>query len=302
MKTSTASKSSALRHLIWAVALPLATGPLSAITVTPTSSATDLINVIKGGAITITGNATFTGSATSAGIFSGALANGIGIDSGIVLTSGNATLIGNSNTSDAITGDNALAGDPLLSALAGYPTYDATVLAFDFQTTSGNLYFNFVFGSDEYNEYSNTQFNDTFAFTVDGVNVALLPGILPLTPISIDTVNGGNPLGVNPQHPQFYHNNAIPFTGGPSPYPFEYDGFTVVFTASAKGLVTGTTHSMRLAIADGSDSVLDSGVFIQAGTFDEEEHPIPDATASALLLALGLTAISAVARRRSRIA
>lgn len=287
------------RTLTVAACAALASVPAGAITVTANSNAMDLIHVITGGSTITIGNATFTGAPNSAGTFTGGLASGIGISSGIVLTSGNATLIGNSNTSDNITGDNGLPGDALLDTLAGYDTHDATVLAFDFTTTSGNLYFNFVFGSDEYNEWSNSPYNDIFAFTIDGVNVALLPGISPATPIAIDTVNGGNPLGTNAQHPQFYRNNERPALGGPSPFAFEYDGFTTVFTISKTGLSAGT-HTMRLAIADGSDWVLDSGVFIQAGSFDENEHEhdsVPDATQSAGLAAVGFGLIL-LARRR----
>ncbi len=286
------SKFSFLRRtLTTAACAALISLPARAITVTANSNANALVNVIQGSGITI-GNATFTGSSTSAGIFSGGLASGIGISAGIVLTSGDATLIGNSNTSDNITGDNQLPGDALLDTLSGYDTHDATVLAFDFSTTSGNLYFNFVFGSDEYNEWSNSPYNDVFAFTIDSVNMALLPGITPDTPIAIDTVNGGNPLGTNAQHPQFYNNNERRLNGT-SPFPFEYDGFTTVFTVSRTGLTAGN-HTMRLAIADGSDWILDSGVFIQAGSFDEQEHEhdnVPDATPSVALAAAGMTLI-----------
>ena len=42
---------------------------------------------------------------------------------------------------------------------------------------STTLLFSYVFTSDEYNEYVTTQYNDVFAFYVNGVNCALVPGV-----------------------------------------------------------------------------------------------------------------------------
>ncbi len=58
--------------------------------------------------------------------------------------------------------------------------------------TPQDLFFEFVFSSEEYNEFVNSGFNDVFAFFVDGENIGFVPGTFD--PVSIDTVNGGNPL------------------------------------------------------------------------------------------------------------
>ena len=162
------------------------------------------------------------------------------------------------------------------------------MLKFDFTTTTSDLSFKFAFASEEYNEFTNTEFNDVFGFFVDGTNIALLPGTN--TPISINNVNGGAPLGVNPQNPAFFNNNDLS-DGGPF-FDLEYDGFTDVFTVSALGLGAGN-HTIKLAIADTTDFSLDSGVFIEAGSFSPAAPPstVPDAGSTLCLLGLTLSAL-----------
>lgn len=254
----------------------------------------------------------YSGALVASGTFTNGLSTGIGIDTGIVLTSGLALNISNSNTYDDITGDNGLPGLPALTALIpGYETYDATSVTIGFESDGGDLYFNYVFGSDEYSEWVGSPFNDVFGFFVDGVNIALVPGTLS-TPVSINNVNAGYlPYSIPSVNPQYYRDN--PYAGGT--YNFEYDGFTKVLTAYARGLGSGT-HYITLAIADAGDWVLDSGVFLQAGTFSDQEmeddegddpddggydfsHGVPDGGSTLGLLLLALGGLVAAVRRVS---
>ncbi len=237
--------------------------------ISTTGDANTLANEILGVGITAS-NFSYTGDASASGIFKGGLAAGIGIESGIILTSGNANLALPPNTSDAATGNNGLEGDADLEGLLEERgveepnTFDATVLEFNFTTKGGDLFFNFVFASDEYNEFTNSIYNDVFGFFLDGRNIALIPGTD--TPVAINNVNGGNPLGTEVSNPHLFNNNDLD-DGGPF-FDIEYDGFTEVFTAKALGVGMGT-HTIKLAIADTSDHVLDSAVFLEAGSFSD---------------------------------
>ncbi len=153
-------------------------------------------------------------------------------------------------------------------------THDATVLEFDFVPKGSTLTFSFVFGSEEYNEFVNS-INDVFAFFLNGNNVALVPGTN--TPVSINNVN----LTTNSQ---FYINNAL--AGGSDPTPAtpplldtQLDGLTTVLTVTA-AVNSGVTNHIKLAIADASDGILDSDVFIKSGSFSAPPPPLPPATAN----------------------
>ena len=141
-------------------------------------------------------------------------------------------------------------GDSDLTTLSGVPTRDATVLEFDFVPEFSTVQFQYVFSSDEYNEWANSQFNDTFAFFVNGANCARVPG--SNAAVAINTINLS-------QNPSLYRNNST--NPGPSTINTEMDGLTVVLTCFAT-VNAGQTNHMKLAIADGSDTALDSNVFI----------------------------------------
>ncbi|NEP80331.1 MAG: DUF4573 domain-containing protein [Okeania sp. SIO3B3] len=237
-----------------------------AISITPTNNGNDLVNEILGSGITIAPDSIkYTGTAGASGIFTNGFSSGIGIDSGIILTTGTATDAEGPNNSHEQSTNNELPGDSDLDKLIpGYTTEDATILEFDFESEGGDLFFNYVFASEEYVEWTNKNYNDVFGFFLNGENIALIPGTS--TPVAINTVNGGRPLGIKASNPEFFNNNDLN-EGGPF-FNIEYDGFTNLFTAQALGL-SPETHRIRLAIADAGDAVYDSAVFIQAKTFSD---------------------------------
>lgn len=153
--------------------------------------------------------------------------------------------------------------------------------AIRFHDDAGNIFFNYVFASEEYNEFVNSSFNDSFQLLLNGVNIALLPNGDAVT---INNVNLGKNAG-------FYRNNT-----GPNSLNLDtqYDGLTTVLTASATGLV-GLNH-FEFRIADVGDSSLDSGVFLQGGTF-AAVNPTPEPETMALL-APGLMGLAAARRRK----
>ncbi|MBI4313101.1 MAG: choice-of-anchor L domain-containing protein, partial [Chloroflexi bacterium] len=229
----------------------------------------DLVNALLGAGIPVSG-ITYTGVPASAGFFS----HGTGIvgpEGGIILSSGGISNVIGPNGERGITLQTGTPGDSQLDILAGFPTYDATVLEFDFIPSTNVISFEYVFGSDEYNEWVGSEFNDVFAFYVNGVNCAVLPGGAP---VSINTVNAGHG-GFPPVNPGLYINND-PFDDPIAPSPLrntEMDGLTKVLGCEAV-VAPGVKNHIKLAIADASDRILDSNVFIKAGSF--KDTPLPD--------------------------
>jgi hypothetical protein len=99
----------------------------------------------------------------------------------LVLTSGDSSVANcEINNNDAHTGWIGNAGDPDLDLLIpGFTTYDAVSLEFDVTPLKdGYLVFRYVFGSDEYNEWVGSPFNDVFGFFIgpNKQNVAIVKG------------------------------------------------------------------------------------------------------------------------------
>jgi hypothetical protein len=159
-----------------------------------------------------------------------------------VLTSGTANLpltntVNQFNPVIPASGSNAA-----LSTLAGTSTNDANVLGFSFTVASGNsVQAQFVFGSDEFPTQSVT---DIFGFFVDGVNYAKFPG--------------GELISNTPGNPTNFINNPV----GSGLYGIEYNGLTQAFTVTGLLDASLATHTIAIGVADTSDSIFDSGVFI----------------------------------------
>lgn len=267
---------------------------------TANSDATTLVNELLGNGITVVGTPTYTGAANASGLFTDGDPP-LGIDSGVILTTGTATdaegpnlnFNDSSDASDDTSTANGEAGDPDLTNLGGLNTFDASVLEFEFQfgdgSTGGDLFFNYVFASEEYNEFVGGGVNDIFALFVNGTNVALVPGTTDF--VSVDTVNNG----VNSS---FFNDNTSTGSFGSS-LDIEYDGFTDVFTAQALNLPAGT-NTLKLAIADAGDSILDSALLIEGDSISES-HEIPFEAESALGLAalVGLIGVRKLRQRKS---
>ncbi len=250
------------------------------VTITPATAApftpTNLINqVFLGDGVTVT-NVTYAGSNTSVGAFNNGL-NTVGIESGIVMTTGDVTLLNTTTNNDPGSGsDNGTGGDADLVSISGTNINDAAIYMIDFIPTSDTLRFNYVFASEEYPDFV-CSINDVFGFFISGpgitgpftnmaTNIALVPGTT--TPVGVNTINNGNPTdpACGPTNPIFYIDNDGNNTGGISPYPFVFDGFTTVLTAEA--IVTPcVTYRIKLAIGDAVDGVYDSGVFLAANSF-----------------------------------
>lgn len=268
---------------------------LQAMTIDIMDDASSMAQYLVGDGIAIS-NVSYSGNSAAAGYFSGGEQAGIGLESGIVLTSGKAShLNGTTNSSSSKGSSHGLAGNSALDSLlpAMTQSYDAAVLEFDFISSGDAASFQYVFGSEEYMEWVNKGFNDVFGFYLDGENIAVLPD--GETAVSVDNVNAY-------QNSDYYVDNKANWWSGESAYGFEYDGFTTTMTAAATNLVAGQSYHLMLTIGDVGDHILDSGVFIQAGSFSSRNDgaaPVPE-PATIFLFGVGLSGLGAAGKRRQR--
>ena len=137
------------------------------------ATATQLANKIVGSGVTISNVSLNNGSSVSGGtgIFSNGNTTNIGLTDGVLLTTGKATDAigangadtGNDNT-DLSEDQKDFTDDPNLAAIATASIRDQSILKFDFVAQSDFITVQYVFASDEYNEWVCSQYNDLFAF------------------------------------------------------------------------------------------------------------------------------------------
>jgi gliding motility-associated-like protein len=187
---------------------------------------------------------------------------------------------GPNNQGGASLGGGFIAGvDPDLAAITPNTVYDEAILEFDFVPQGDSIEFQYVFASEEYDEYVCGSVNDAFGFFIsgpgitgpfsnNGANIALIPGTT--TPVSINTVNlgvsgmNGTPANCTAIDPNWASYN-IYYTQN-TQQSIQYDGKTVILTAFA-AVQCGETYHIKLAIGDAGDGAFDSGVFLQEGSF-----------------------------------
>lgn len=239
----------------------------------------DLVSKILGPGILVN-NVKFQGQTgaddASAGLFEGGGGdNGIHLDCGVVLSTGLATDVEGPNdpapistTVGAFIALNkstlfGLPGDADLNKIvpANTPTYDASVLEFDFVPKTNMIEMKYVFSSEEYIEFVGSAFNDAFGIFVNGGNnLAALPNGQA---VNINNTN----LNVNTQY--FFDNQPI---GGTPFYDTAMDGFTVTLTLRAT-VNAGMRNHMKIAVADTGDQRYDTAVFIQGGSLRDVGTP-----------------------------
>jgi hypothetical protein len=205
---------------------------------------------------------------------------------GMLLTTGNGIGAQGPNNQTSFT-NNApattnVSTDPHLNAIANGTVTNGTVLEFDFVPSGDTMSFRYIFGSDEYPEFSPSTFNDAFGlflwgpgisgpyalagYPAGGANVAVLPDGTPVTINNVGDVS-------NTAYYVFNDNGSTYGTA------IQYDGTTVVLTAAASVQCNQTYH-IKLAISNVGDQAYDSGVFLEAGSFVSDAVAVTVATVS----------------------
>ncbi|MEM8907825.1 MAG: choice-of-anchor L domain-containing protein, partial [Bacteroidota bacterium] len=232
------------------------------------------------------GSIQYSGSEQAMGYFAQG-ADAINIEEGIIMSSGR---ISNAEGANQVSGAGSLMGgstdDPDLAILLddpNYQLYDLVALEFDFTPTDELISFEYVFASEEYCEYVNSEFNDVFGFFISGPgingpftngaeNIAVVPGTSDY--IAINSVNHLQNSTYYRDNVPFDHHSFMsppceeyPWADGVAIELMEYDGFTAVMTAMAT-VVPCETYHIKLALADLDDANFDSAVFLKANSFN----------------------------------
>ncbi len=191
---------------------------------------------------------------------------------GIILSSGYVANSPGPNLIDLSDGSFAWPGDADLEAnTTATGTNNASFIQFDFVPAISSISFNFLFASEEYNQNFECTYSDAFAFILTdqltGVvqNLAVLPGTT--TPIEATNIHPDVP-GICPAINEVYFDkyNFLPFNDE-NLSATNYNGQIVSLVAQGN-VVVGNTYTIKLVIADETDSALDSAVFLEAGSFN----------------------------------
>lgn len=229
-------------------------------------------NVLIGEGVTVS-NITYTGGISQLGL----LENGndvFSVDAGLMLNTDNALCddfcmdcLGGGTDADLLAVANSV--PPLIGeSFTVSSVNDLCIIEFDFEADGDSISFNYVFGSDEYLTFVNTQYNDIFAFFLSGPGIVgdyAAPAGFPDGAINIAEVpgTGGWPVTIssvnNVTNPEYYNDN-------PGQAGICTNGYTETFTAEA-AVQCGEIYHIKLAIADGSDTALESFVVLEAGSF-----------------------------------
>ena len=216
--------------------------------------------------------------ATQTGLFS----NGqdiFGIEAGIILTTGSVHLAPGPNSTVSANGSYpdrpAVVDDDAQELVgAGNTYFDVAFVEFEFTPTTDTITFDYVYFSEEYCFGLNSAFgNDAVGFYLEGPNVGTTgrENIARLDNgdlVSATTLN-------HIRTPDLFIDNSPPgslFSCTDLPTPPErlaavnYDGFSTRMTATA-AVTPCEEYTLKIIVVDSGDPILDSGVFLAAGSF-----------------------------------
>ena len=251
----------ALTATFTAAALSLLTAPAMAFSVGATNNTDTLKNQLLGTktaglsnfSVSVTGNQAAFGTFTN---------DPFGLQSGVVLSTGRVANIPGRNIKDnlMINGSD-LNTDFGIKGEAG----DLTQLDLSFfvDCTAEKLFFEYVFGSEEFPEFGGSKFNDDFQLLLNGNNLAKLSDGKAVT------INNLVPNADNrsTDHSDYINNPAVT---GLAANIIKLDGFTKVL--GFEGLLKqNQTNVLSIRIKDVGDGNLDSAVFIKGGSMGTQK-------------------------------
>jgi len=236
-------------------AMSFLAAPAMAFSVGQTSNLQTLTNNLLGNNTAGLSNfsLSITGDEQAFGTFTG---DPFGLNSGIVMSTGRVTdLPGpNSDGVDLSTDFGPFGATGDLSELN---------LSFFADSTAEKLFFQYVFGSEEFLEFGGTSFNDSFELLLNGTNLAKLSDGQTVT-INNLVPNANDRSTDNPD----YINNPSGLAGS----IIKLDGYTKVL--GFEGLLNkNQTNVLTVRIKDVGDGSYDSAVFIQGSVGSE---PVPE--------------------------
>jgi hypothetical protein len=198
--------------------------------------------------VSVTGNQAAFGTFTN---------DPFGLQSGVVLSTGKVTDIPGQNRKDnVITNGSDLNTD--FGAKGEADDLTQLDLSFFADSTAEKLFFEYVFGSEEFPEFGGSEFNDDFQLLLNGNNLAKLSDGKTVT-INNLVPNADNRATDNSD----YINN--PVLTGVAANIIKLDGFTKVL--GFEGLLKqNQTNVLSIRIKDVGDGNLDSAVFIKGGS------------------------------------
>ena len=240
----------------------------SELSINENASATQMAQEIFGDGVQVV-SASYSGDRRSSGIYSDGDDTSPGVvpgDSGVILSTGRVRDFTNSrgdanqdpNTSTNTRGVN---NNSDFNQAAGTQTYDASFIDVDFIPDSNFMTMQFVFSSEEYPEFQNSVYQDLVGVWVNGSQVELAVGNGDADPGNVNDVNNEN----------LYIDNAN------SDYNTEMDGFTVTMTLTMS-VIPGQVNSIRIGVADVSDSNYDSNLLIAGDSVQTDLIAFEDST------------------------
>ena len=254
-------------------------------------TAEELINnFFSSGVLVEISNITFNGVAATDTVspqlayFNSGNSAGFNIDEGIVMTTGYALRAFDADTVPGFFFLDQNVNDPDMLSISNQGMLnDCAFIEFDVVINADAVAFNYVFASNEYPSFTCSVFNDAFGLFISGPgidgpysngakNIATIPD--SEIPVAINTINSGmssfpgNEINCENANPNWQEdsNYFVDNEDGDSS-EVAFPGYTLNLEAY-QDIIYGEQYHFKFGICDVSDGAWDSGVFLEAGSFE----------------------------------